>query len=380
MSFSVYIHLPFCATRCNYCDFVSCEMTNIPFDDYIEAVHREWAVRAALFEEKCLSVYVGGGTPSLWPAQKLSQLLSPFALSNEIEVTVELNPGDCNVKWLEAIASCGVNRLSVGVQSLDDDRLRWLGRRHDAAEAQRAIVEAIGLGAFSVSADIIYGTPGHNVQLLSNELVKLADLGLDHISAYELTVAPNTPLGKRAQQENIGMPNSDEMVALWLTVGTLLSKYNLERYEVSSYARPKHKSRHNEHYWQGGQYAGLGAGAHGFTKGSGGMIRYANTADVSEYMSTPCNPNGVDGIGKMGFTEKLTALQHAFELIMLGLRTTNGVCMRNIASLITQNELSNFNEVVYKLKNDGFVTVKADRIYPSIKGLLNADLITAQFF
>ena len=379
MSFSVYVHLPFCATRCDYCDFVSTAATTIPFDEYTAAVHREWAARAPLFEGACASVYVGGGTPSLWPAPALARLLAPLIPGGECEVTVELNPGDCDRAWLEAAARAGVNRLSVGVQALDDDRLRWLTRRHDSAQARRAVIEARRVGAFSVSADIIYGTPRQDAASLSAELTALLDLGPDHVSAYELTVTADTPLGRRARRRDLGLPGSDEMIELWSTVGSLLSERGLARYEVSSYARAGHRSRHNERYWRGGVYAGLGAGAHGFSRGPAGMIRYANTDDINEYMGHVRSARGVDGIGDGGLTERLTAAQHALELVMLGLRTTDGVRRDDIAALIDGDRLRSFDQIASALRSEGFVSTSDDRVVPTAQGLLNADLLAARF-
>ncbi|MCP4676267.1 MAG: radical SAM family heme chaperone HemW [Deltaproteobacteria bacterium] len=384
-NYSIYIHLPFCRSRCPYCDFFSTETGSIPFVAYREAIHREWDLRQHQMDSRSLlSIYVGGGTPSLWPVEELCALLAPFRPYEGAEVTIEVNPGDATDEWFGGMTDLGVNRFSIGVQALDDTRLELLGRRHDRRRAEEAVRLAIGSRARSVGADLIWGTPGQDKQGLANEIRALAELGVSHVSAYELTVAEGTAWQRKVASCAIHMPSNDAMAELWYVVGNTLASCGYARYEVSNYAKPGHRSRHNLHYWRGGIYVGLGAGAHGFVvEQEGDMIRYSNAAAVDSYLQSLGSPGDLSasrGVGKPATNESISPETYARERVMLGLRTSEGVAFEDVLSTLDQAESARWRVSAKELEEQGLVRLEQGRLAPTARGMLQADALAMQFF
>lgn len=380
--FGVYIHLPFCRTRCRYCDFFSTVTRPIPHGAYLDSLLREWGRRQRVVTiDDVASVYLGGGTPSLWPPSALEKLLRALPTSETTEVSVEVNPKDVSWAWLDGVRRAGVNRISVGVQSLADDRLRFLGRRHDGRTARDAVILAGGSGFSSVSVDVIYGTPGQTPAELAAELTALAGLPVDHISAYELTVAWDTPLGREVREGSARLPEGDAMADLWLTVRETLSPAGLEQYEVSSYARPGRRCRHNEHYWRGGQYVGLGLGAHGFWKlPSGEMIRYHNGGELAGYLGDHRAVPLRGGMGDGGGEEVISLKDYGRERLMLGLRTTDGVNFRRILDEISGDLAVRWRSAAAFLVDQGWARMDGEWLRPTGTGLIRADTLAEEFF
>jgi putative oxygen-independent coproporphyrinogen III oxidase len=378
---SVYVHLPFCRGRCPYCDFASNDVAEVPAEAYAEALAAEWRWRASALGGlgPLDTVYVGGGTPSLWPAARLRELLELFPLAAEAEVTVEANPGDADEAWYGELAAAGVTRFSIGVQALDGERLRWLGRRHGVDEAVRALRLARASGAGAVSADFIYGTPGHGPAEAAAEARALVGYGADHVSAYELTVARGTPLGRRAAKGDLGLPGEDALVEIWDAVGAALAGFGLERYEVSSHAAAGKRSRHNENYWRGGGYVGLGSGAHGFLAGGAGRLRYANSRVLDDYLDAALAgrfPESVGGIGEGAVSDPIDDGARARELVMLGLRWIEGVDLDELEKLAGAKRVAAFSSTLVR---DGHARIKGPRLAPTREGMLLADCLAERF-
>ena len=386
--YSIYIHLPFCKTRCAYCDFFSIAATPIPFEGYLNAVTREWERRRSAFEPfgPLRSLYIGGGTPSLWPAELLCELLGRFALHAETEVTVEVNPRDADRAWFQAVVRAGVNRFSVGVQSLDDERLRFLGRTHTARDGRIAVETAVSSGARSVSGDLIYGTPGQTAEGLSKELRDLMSCGVSHVSAYELTIAEETPLGRRQQQGDRVKAGEHQLTALYRTVRETLADADFAQYEISNWARERHRSVHNISYWQGGLYCGLGAFAHGFfiSEPEQTRTRYGNGNLVDAYIDDVLSSEAptASHLGKNGFTEQISDLDHARERVMLGLRTADGVAFEEILPWVPPGGglPARWRAEATRLQAEGWVRIQDGRLLPTAEGLLRADGLAERFF
>jgi oxygen-independent coproporphyrinogen-3 oxidase len=383
---SAYIHLPFCKTRCPYCDFCSSVVTTVPLGRYADSLAAEYQYRSFFSPSfKLVTAYLGGGTPSLLSGVEAARLLGMLPLEDAEEVTAEVNPGDTAPEWFSEMRAAGVSRFSIGVQALDDARLGFLGRRHRSAAARQAIAAARGCGARSVSADVIYGTPGQTPASLGQELTELAALGVDHVSCYELTVAAGTPLGRRVARGEVALPSEEEMVQLWQTAGEVLGSHGFERYEVSSYARPGHRCRHNERYWTGGGYIGLGLGAHGFVRDrEGRRIRYANLGSLESYFDAasrlPAGTTDVLGLGSDGFAERISELHHARERMMLGLRTAKGVLLREVASALPSAEQIRWEAIARRLETLEMARIIKGYLVPTEEGLLNADALAEEFF
>ncbi len=383
--YSIYVHLPFCASKCPYCDFFSTAMTPVPFAAYREALLREWEYRRPLVKDlELVSVYLGGGTPSLWPGSELQTLLGSLGAPGSREVTVEVNPGDAREDWFVALTASGVSRFSIGVQAADDKRLKQLGRRHDWNQAQQAIKMAKRSGAASIGADLIYGTPDQDARSLSRELNLLTALDIQHLSAYELTIASHTPFGRLASQGGFPGLGDEALAELWQVVGRSLRPFGFHRYEVSNYARSGHQSIHNRHYWRGGSYIGLGAGAHGFVvRDDGIMTRYANGESIDGYVETMKKPlvsTRYHGIDPGASVEDLSALTYARERIMLGFRTEEGVLFPRIINGLSPSIKTRWRALVKELEQAYMVQCESDWVRPTERGMLYADGLAERFF
>ena len=384
--YSIYIHLPFCKTRCAYCDFFSTVRDPIPTEGYQRALVREWNRRRGYFESigPLRSLYIGGGTPSLWPAEGVCELLSHFDLQPDTEVTVEVNPRDRDRAWFDAAVRAGVRRFSVGVQALDDGRLRFLGRTHTAKDGLAAVEAARSAGAQSVSGDLIYGTPGQTEEGVERELHELVESGVSHLSAYELTVAEETPLGRRRLQGERVKASERRLTALYRTVREAAAALDFAQYEISNWAREGHRSVHNMSYWQGGIYCGLGAGAHGFFTAVPEQLRtrYGNGNLVEAYIYDVLSSHAPTAahFGEQGFTETVSDLDHARERVMLGLRTVDGVAFEDILQWVPEALIDKWREEAERLQTEGWARIHSGRLLPTAEGLLRADGLAERFF
>ena len=273
---SVYVHFPWCLAKCPYCDFVSYVTPVIDHAGYADAVLREMDARASSFSGRQVeSVFFGGGTPSLWEARELGRVLSgvlerfgagSVSRPSSLEVTVECNPTSLDPERARALVDVGVNRLSIGVQSLTDERLRFLGRLHDAAGARAAVKGAIDAGVPRVSADLIFGLPDQSPEEARREALELADLGIGHLSAYQLTIEPGTRFGELARRGRLPLADEGHVADSFLAIDEALGARGFRHYEISNYAQQGEEARHNLGYWRGDEYLGLGCGAYGFTR------------------------------------------------------------------------------------------------------------------
>lgn len=323
----VYLHFPWCLRKCPYCDFVSfaAEPEAIRHAEYADAVIAEIEARRAVEAwhiERIASVFVGGGTPSLWAPAELGRVLRrilALAPSDGAEVTVECNPSSLDADHARALVDQGVTRLSVGVQGLDRARLAFLGRWHDAPEALAAVTAALQSGA-AVSADLIYGVATGDIaqtpEQAADEARRVVELGVDHVSAYALTIEQNTEFGARAREGRLPLLADSLMAESFTAVGDTLAALGLGRYEISNFARPGAECRHNLGYWRGHDYLGLGCAAVGTMNG----IRRRNAPNADRYLAkiaagdvTPHEREELDDATRMR------------ERIMLGLRLAEGL-------------------------------------------------------
>lgn len=264
---ALYIHWPFCLSKCPYCDFNSHVRERIPEAAIIAALRAELRYEAARLGPRRLgSIFFGGGTPSLMAPSSVAALIDDaaglFAIDPEIEITLEANPTSVEAARFVGYRAAGVNRVSMGVQSLDDAALRFLGRTHSSADAMTAVRLARDIFP-RVSFDLIYARPGQSHADWQAELSRALEVGLDHLSLYQLTIEPGTQFATRYARAEFALPDDDEAAALYDATGEIAARYGLHAYEISNYARPGQESRHNLAYWRYQDYAGLGPGAHG---------------------------------------------------------------------------------------------------------------------
>ncbi|MBA4372905.1 MAG: coproporphyrinogen III oxidase [Thermodesulfovibrio sp.] len=321
MTDALYIHLPFCARKCLYCDFLSVPFSAARAEQYVVAVCTELSMKKKLFESLS-TLYIGGGTPTLLGLERLVRLFrclrDTCGLSPDTEITLEANPGTVSSDLLDALRSLGVNRLSIGVQSFQDSELKVLGRIHNSAEAACAIAEASASGFSNISLDLMYGIPGQTMASWKDTLSQAVSLGPTHISAYELTPEKETPLFGMLSSGKLSLPHEDLVLDMYGFAIDFLGEHGYRHYEISNFARPGRECRHNLNYWDRGDYAGVGAGAHSFVNG----IRAYNSSDLEHYIEElhfRCLPQKEE--------QALTRAEASREHIFLGLRKTEGILM-----------------------------------------------------
>ena len=384
MSTAVYVHFPWCLQKCPYCDFASASIRrpDVPHRDYAEGVLRElaWHVqeaRGSLGELR--SIFFGGGTPSLWAAEELGRVVSAvkqaFAKhADDLEVTVECNPSSLDEAHAAALAAQGVTRLSVGVQALEGERLRYLGRLHDDEGALRA-VRAAQSAVQRVSADMMFGTVGQASDAFLSELTRLLELGLDHVSVYALTIEPNTQFGELFRKGRLPIAKDDDYADTFSAVARVLAERGLEHYEVSNYARPGQESRHNQHYWQGGDYLGLGAAAVGCRLAKPGTARRVrNQPQPEKYLQArTLRELCVE-------SEVLDAQALIREALMLGLRTRDGVNLQAVEARAGIDLFEGRSRSIGRAIDRGNLTLEGGRLRVPEQRWLHLDSIVTDLF
>lgn len=372
---SVYVHFPWCAKRCPYCDFATSKIdpVEIPHEAYADAVIDELRARTeTLRDRRLFSVFFGGGTPSLWRAASLGRVLAAIREAfpehvDEVEVTAECNPASLDREHARALVDVGVGRLSVGVQSLRNDQLQYLGRLHDRAGALAALEAA--REAPRRSADLMFGMPGQRE--LVAEIEGVVATGVGHVSAYALTIEPGTQFGERQRLGKLQV-SSDEMYAtLFEEAETRFAAAGFAHYEVSNYARPGDEARHNLHYWRGGDYLGLGAAAVGCLSEEGSARRWRNTPSATDYMHAPITEES---------EEHLSAQDRIREALMLGLRTSEGVDLERLEGRVGTPPLGGRERDVQRRVERGDLVLEGARLSVPRDRWLHLDGIVTDLF
>lgn len=361
----VYVHFPWCLTKCPYCDFLSIAVNSpapgrpataeearasLPHASYADAILRELERRLpelAAPRPRLRSVFFGGGTPSLWDPRELGRvlrgILCAFGIEESrpdpglIEITVECNPTSLDPAHLEALLDQGVNRVSIGVQSLETERLRFLGRLHDEEGGLRAVRQAIAAGVPRVSADLIYGVYRQDPDRAVSEVERVAELGVSHLSAYALTIESNTRFGALDRAGKLPLLDDALVAESFSAVSGALTKLGFEHYEVSNFARPGASSKHNRGYWLGEDYLGLGTGAFGtvrLARSPETRVRYKNVLAAERYMSAFSRASAHDPFEEqLSERELIDGETSLKEALLLGLRLAEGVDVERIAAL-----------------------------------------------
>ncbi len=354
----IYIHVPFCIKKCNYCDFYS-----IGFDEEYKNIFLRTLLKeidACTYKKKCRSIYLGGGTPSLLRPEEIQLILDTlyrkFSFEDTIEITLEANPGILDLKRLKDYRLAGINRLSLGIQSLNGNELRILGRIHSPEEAintLRAVSQTFG----NFSVDLIYGIPGQSRQTLNHTLQTISTFDIPHVSLYELSYHENTKLYDSIKKGIIEPVSDDEVAGLYLYCCDLLCKKNYLHYEISNFSFEGYQCIHNLNYWLRGDYIGFGPSAHSMIDN----VRFCNVSDISAYIEK-IEKNGTACIQKTILSE----MDIIEEEIMLGLRTSYGIDRR---------KYSFSQDIINRLERGGFILTRADRLSLTHKGMLVSNTI-----
>ncbi|HTM45188.1 MAG TPA: radical SAM family heme chaperone HemW [Polyangiaceae bacterium] len=387
----IYLHFPWCLQKCPYCDFLSIPAARevIPHAAYADAVINELSARAPWAGNRPVhSIFVGGGTPSLWQPQQLGRVLTAirqhFELSEQIEITVECNPSSFDRSVAEALLGLGVNRVSIGVQGLDNQRLQFLGRLHDARGALAAVNDALRAGVPRVSADLIFGVHGQSVDQAVEEARTLAELGITHLSAYSLTIEAGTAFGALHKKGRLPLLDEDTAARMFLALDDQLSPLGFDHYEISNYAKAGHYSRHNLGYWLGWDYLGIGCGAWGTITENGMGLRYRNTQSADRYITASRDWPQTDlrasakskgeAVGLIDQTEILDAETRLRERILLGLRLHGGLDLEQAAQRATAEAWTPARrQAVQKLTSRGRLAQEGNRIWVPKEAWLFAD-------
>ena len=369
----IYVHVPFCRSKCRYCDFYSITDTS-RMDQWLEACLAE--IRMA--EKPCGiadTIYMGGGTPSLLGARRIGRLLegigAHFAMGTDIEVTLEVNPGTVNADVLRDYRAAGVNRLNIGVQSFDDENLRFLGRIHSREEAFRSIHWAQQAGFENIGLDLIYALPGQTMEAWQKDLETALAFSPAHLSCYSLTYAPGTPMTQSLERGQFDPLPEETCADLFLFTHDLLADQGCPPYEISNFARDALlQSRHNRKYWEDAAYIGLGPAAHSYNQGR----RWWNVASVAEY-------TGLLRTGRQPVLEieQLSAAQMMIEAVYLGLRRTAGISMKDFASRFGVDFKTCFADALDNYLKAGCLCLTPDTCALTRTGMLYADAIAAGF-
>lgn len=367
----LYVHFPYCRRKCAYCDFNSGVAPDAERHLYLQALAAEIAKSPPL---AISTVYFGGGTPTLYEAQELAAVLEAlrghFAIADDAEITVEANPGTVTVDSLRLLRQAGFNRLSLGVQSLDDAELRLLGRIHTSAEARQAVSSAREAGFGNLSIDLMRGLPGQNASRWETVLTQAVALTPNHISVYGLILEPDTPLREQVESGLLPTPEEED-AADWIrwTVSTL-AEAGYERYEISNYAQPGYRCRHNLLYWRDGEYVGLGAGAVSYLSGE----RRRNLVKATDYIAAAPEHRSL-----VADSERLDADTACGEAVMLGLRTTEGLAPEELKRRFGVDLRQRHKDLIARLVAGGLMLDDGVRLRLTFEGMLVQSAIACEF-
>jgi oxygen-independent coproporphyrinogen-3 oxidase len=380
----VYVHFPFCRSRCPYCDFATEARSILPHDEYATAVLEELRWRAPEYAGRHLrSIYFGGGTPGLWRADRVVAIIDGVTAAcggrvsdDALEVTLEANPDDVSHMELGALRAGGVNRLSLGIQSLDDAELKTLGRRSDRATAISAIRRARAAGFARLSCDLMSGLPGQTCAQLRVTVDELIQLGPEHISIYHLTLEGNAPLAMKERQGLLRLPDQGLQVEMFEMCRELLAAAGYGHYEVSNFARAGHEAVHNSLYWRGDEYLGLGAAAHSMRALAGGaqIERRANPRELDRYLTVVRTADS-----RVIEREVLDHDAQRREALWLGLRMLAGISRVDYVRRYGIDPVAVVPEACADLAAQGLLEVTAEHVRLTRRGLLFADEVALRF-
>lgn len=386
----LYIHIPFCVRKCLYCDFLSFAAPEKMYREYVDKLIEEIYGQSVCFRDCCVtSIFLGGGTPSLLPGELIQEVMeavrSCFSTAEDAEITIEANPGTLTEQKLEIYRECGINRISLGLQSADDQELRRLGRIHTYDSFLKSFQRARQAGFSNINVDLMSGLPGQSVQSWKHTLRKVMLLRPEHISAYSLIIEEGTPFfewygnGKNGNLGSIGtpgdpmpgLPDEDSEREMYYLTKQILAEYGYARYEISNYAKPGYECRHNVGYWTGVEYLGLGLGASSYI----GDHRFHNTADLQEYLSMDLGEPGTAARD----VQELTKKDKMEEFMFLGLRLMRGVSGSDFMERFGQNMWTVYASVLPKLQEMGLIEADLPQIRLTERGIDVSNRVLSEF-
>ncbi len=373
----LYLHIPFCKQACHYCDFHFSTSLGLK-SQFVDALLKEMALRRHYLPDPAApleTIYFGGGTPSLLTEEELGRIFAAirenFTVAPQAEITFEANPDDLTVEKLAVLAASPVNRLSIGLQSFHEPHLRLMNRAHSAQESWEAVRRAQAAGFENISVDLIYGVPAASHTIWEADLSRLFELGVPHVSAYALTIEPDTAFGRRLQK-GIFVAPPDEFVARQFEILLAqLRRHGYEQYEISNFCQPGRESRHNANYWRGVPYLGLGPSAHSFD----GRSRQYAVANNPQYVTAVLERGQVPAT-----VEYLSPLDQANEYLLTTLRTSRGCDLGHLRDVLGVDLLATRADYLRSLAEQEMATLEHNVLRLTDAGKLLADHITLELF
>ena len=371
----IYLHIPFCKSKCAYCNFFSL-VTEKKMDDYVSALKKEIINRKSyLGDDVVKTIYFGGGTPSLLPVKYVEEILEllheNYNIISNPEVTLEINPDTIDKDKMMSLKRLGVNRMSVGIQSFNDDDLRYLGRRHDSRHALQVLDDLSGVGFDRITLDLIYGMPTLTEEKWNHNLDIFFSTGISHLSAYALTVEPKTILGQKIEKEELREVSEEETIRHYNILVERTKENGFEHYEISNFAKEGCRSQHNSIYWQDVKYLGLGPSAHSYD----GNSRQWNVSNLTKYIQL------IDTDTECYYEKEILSKEDKFnEYVMTSLRTSWGCNIEKIERDYGKSYAHNFLKDIKKYLDSGIMLMKDNNFFLTDEGMLFADGIAADLF
>lgn len=366
----LYVHIPFCVRKCQYCDFLSGPSDEETKDRYIEALLKE--IRAAEHTEdyEIVSVFIGGGTPSALKAEAIASIMrtlqEQFFFCEDAEVTIEANPGTVDLEKLTIYRNVGINRLSLGLQSTDAEELKLLGRIHSYEEFLKSYEWAREAGFSNINIDLMFAIPGQTGEAWRQHLNQVAELNPEHISAYSLIIEEGTPFA----EQNLDLPDEDTEYQMYEDTAEILERYGYRQYEISNYAKQGYMCRHNAGYWQRREYLGFGLGASSLYRG----MRFSNTRRMQEYLKESRNPDQIrKDVTVLSRNERIE------EFMFLGLRMTEGISEKKFEENFDVRLMDVYGDILQKYEETGFMEHIETKWRLTRKGIHVSNHILADF-
>lgn len=369
----IYVHIPFCKQKCYYCDFVSyCTKDNL-IEDYVKAVEKE--IELKNIKSTITTIYIGGGTPSYIDSNYIKEIVNKIFeknVSKEAEITIEVNPGTVTSEKLQDYKDCGINRLSIGLQSTQDELLKKIGRIHNFEEFLNTYKMAKKIGFKNINIDLMIGLPGQRISDLKDSLEKVVKLKPKHISVYSLIVEEGTPISEKIQKGELELPDEETERNMYWYVKNTLELNGYIHYEISNFAKKGYYSKHNMNCWEQKEYLGIGSAAHSYRD----ITRYSNTTNVEEYIKN-VKQNKLERnriiheIQKEDDTKK--------EFMLLGLRKIEGIKISDFKNKFGDNPIYLYRTELNKLVEEKLIIVDDDNIRLTNKGIDLANLVWEEF-
>ncbi|HTT76781.1 MAG TPA: radical SAM family heme chaperone HemW [Candidatus Binataceae bacterium] len=380
MSFSLYIHIPYCHSKCPYCDFNSHAVANWPEENYVQALCAEMADRSGeppWSDDRIRTIFFGGGTPSLFSPGSIGRIIESaerrFGIEADAEITLEANPGTVDLAKLKGFRTAAVNRLSFGAQSFNPATLKFLGRIHGPEETRMAARRAHQAGFERLNLDLIFAVPGQTLDEVMDDIGEVAALEPDHVSAYNLTFEEGTAFYTELRRGRIKPLPNDDQAAMYAAVREELPRRGYGMYEISNYAKLGRECQHNLTYWHAESYLGLGAGAHSFARRGTGGRRWWNERMPARYITA-----ALEGKAEVGH-ETIEEAMAAGEFVFLNLRLAEGFRQADFQRRFSRSFDEIFGARAARLAEDGLLVRDGDRIRLSDRGLEMADSVFAEF-